>query len=129
EAEGRELWLAADAEVIDLVGHDLELDALTQRLRRHSGSGNAGRQPAGLETDAIAVRCAAALRPQRDEARADLRLPEAPPAACRALERRVFPRSERPGITAVSLEGDEAALAREHVRFIRLQLPERTQPH
>ena len=41
----------------------------------------------------------------------------------------MLPRRERPGITAVPLERDEAALAREHVRLVRLQLPERTQPH
>ena len=80
-AEGRELLLAADRDVVDLVGHDLELHAAASRLHRPIGSDSPDRRTAGLEAEPIAVRCAAALGPQGDEPRSDLALAEVVPAA------------------------------------------------
>jgi len=61
--KGVELLLAAHRDVIDLVGHDLELHAAMRRARRRIGGRPEGRWTAGLETEAIALGCAAALRP------------------------------------------------------------------
>jgi hypothetical protein len=128
-AERRELLLAPDRDVLDLVRHDRELHStVPSRARCGRGLGSHQRS-AGLEPRSITVGRAATLRPQRDEARADRALVQIAPASRGPFERRVLARAERPRVSAVALERDEAALAREHVRFVRLDIPQRPQAH
>jgi len=125
-AERGKLLLATDREVLDLVGHDAELYA-TARPRRAVLGGD--RRSTGLESPAIVGRRAAALRAQRDEARAKDPLVEVPPATRRPLKCGVLARSERPGVGAVALQRDEPALAREDVGLVGLDVPQRTEAH
>ena len=140
-AERGEPLLAQDRVVLELVGRrgDLEPAVLPQSAPRSAGFaapvGARGPRPCAREgptrfqavTGAVERDRVASARPE--EALADRGLVEEPPAAAGALQRRVLPGAERPRVGDVALERDEAALTREDVLLVGLDVPQRAEPH
>ncbi len=142
-AERREALLAGDRVIVDLIGRRRHLDTMCRplasvvggadeasRVRARTGFARlCGQGPAGREALARAGGGDGVTRMRAHEALTKLPVVEEPPGSVRPLECRMLAGSERPWIGDVALERDESTFAREDVLFVRLDMPERAEPH
>src|SRR5207237_7727976 len=120
ETEGRELLLAPDRDVLDLVGRNGDLPPCRDATAFATDPAGVRKRlawPAAGEVRARIVAIGAARAPRREESSSQIRLVDELPGPAAPLERDVLAGSERPRIGDVPLRRDEAALAGEHVRF------------
>src|SRR5687767_13203432 len=125
-AQRGETLLPGDRMVVDLVGGRGDLHAA---VRAASARRQRVERPSRLEAHARAREADRVTRAGAQEALAQRVMIEHLPPAARALEAGMLARPERPWIRHISLERYEAALAREDVLLVGLDVPQRAQSH